>query len=250
MSWTRRRSTFALLALGGAAFPLLSHAASRDSQSEGDDAGDGSIPNLFISPCGEPFRAPPGAPYPVVDWFRQVDKNHDGKIDRDEFVGNAKAFFKRLDINGEGALSRYEVRIYEQTMVPEILGGPVTVIGENGGARLWLAQFGGSPAGGPGGINMSIDPGGDHQDEDLPPHPKPLDVSGQGAAPYSFFQEPEPILTADFNVDGVILLDNYLKVADMHFTALDENQRGYLTLNSLPKTAVEKLLEKGRHHGP
>ncbi len=51
-------------------------------------------------------------------------------------------------------------------------------------------------------------------------------------------------MTADFNVNGLILRDNFLKVADMHYMALDEAQRGYLTLPTLPKTAVEKLLEK------
>ena len=27
------------------------------------------LPNVFISPAGEPFRAPAGAPYPVAAWF-------------------------------------------------------------------------------------------------------------------------------------------------------------------------------------
>jgi hypothetical protein len=26
-------------------------------------------PQLFISPAGEPFRAPAGAPYPIAAWF-------------------------------------------------------------------------------------------------------------------------------------------------------------------------------------
>ena len=37
---------------------------------------------LFISPCGEPYRGRPGEPYPVVLWFKQADANHDGVIDR------------------------------------------------------------------------------------------------------------------------------------------------------------------------
>jgi hypothetical protein len=110
--------------------------------------------------------------------------------------------------------------------------------------RLWLAQYPGqSPL---AGANQSIDPAGDHPDETAPPHPKALDESGTGASPYSFFQEPEPIMTADFNVNGLILRDNFLKVADMHFTDLDETSKGYLTLAGLPKTTVEKLLEKSR----
>ncbi|HEY1448719.1 MAG TPA: hypothetical protein VGF33_09290 [Caulobacteraceae bacterium] len=239
MSWILRRSALALI-MASAALPSL--AAPRTRPRDDDDDEERGIPNLFISPCGEPFRGASGAAYPVVDWFRQANKKGDGKLDHDEFVADADSFFKRLDINGDGALSPYEVRIYEKTMVPEILGGSVSV-GMNDGARLWLAQYPGqqSPL---AGVNQPIDPAGDHPDETAPPHPKALDESGNGAAPYSFFQEPEPIMAADFNVNGLILRDNFLKVADMHFTSLDANQKGYLTLAALPKTTVEKLLEK------
>lgn len=243
MSWTRRRSALALILASGAlpllgASPLLAapHGRPRDD----DDDDERGIPNMFISPCGEPFRAAAGAPYPVVEWFRQANKKGDGKLDHGEFVADADAFFKRLDINGDGALSPYEIRVYEKTMVPEILGGTVTV-GQNAVARLWLAQYQ-QPGGGPHAGAQPIDPSGDK--EIAPPKPKGLDESGAGASPYGFFEEPEPIMTADFNVNGLILRDNFLKVADMHFTALDEAQKGYLTLAALPKTAVEKLLEK------
>jgi hypothetical protein len=242
MSWTRRRSALAMILASGAlpllgASPLLAGPRKRPSDDYDDERG---IPNMFISPCGEPFRAATGAPYPVVEWFRQANKKGDGKLDHAEFVADADAFFKRLDINGDGALSPYEIRVYEKTMVPEILGGTVTV-GQIAGARLWLAQYGG-PGGGPHAGAQPIDPSGDK--ELTPSKPKGLDESGAGASPYGFFQEPEPIMTADFNVNGMILRDNFLKVADMHFTALDEAQNGYLTLTTLPKTTVEKLLEK------
>ena len=245
MSWTRRRSALAMILASGA-LPFLGAsvllAAPRKRPSDDDDDEERGIPNMFISPCGEPFRAANGAPYPVAEWFRQANKKGDGKLDHAEFVADADAFFKRLDINGDGALSPYEIRVYEKTMVPEILGGTVTV-GQNDGARLWLAQYqGGGMGGGQHAGSQSIDPSGDH--EAPPPKAKGLDESGAGASPYSFFQEPEPIMTADFNVNGVILRDNFLKVADMHFTTLDEAQKGFLTLPTLPKTAVEKLLEK------
>ena len=247
MSWTRRRSALALILASGAlpflgAVPLL--AAPRARPHDEDDDDERGIPNMFISPCGEPFRAANGAPYPVAEWFHRANKKGDGKLDHGEFVADADAFFKRLDINGDGALSPYEIRVYEKTMVPEILGGTVTV-GQIEGARLWLAQYQGGGMGGMGAGHAGAQPIDPSGDRDLtPPKPKGLDESGAGASPYGFFEEPEPIMTADFNVNGLILRDNFLKVADMHFTALDQAQKGYLTLPTLPKTAVEKLLEK------
>ena len=73
-----------------------------------------------------------------------------------------------------------------------------------------------------------------------------MDETGNGASPFSFFDEPEPILTADFNLDGVITRENFLKLADMHFTSLDPKDRGYLTLATLPKTQIEKILLKSK----
>jgi hypothetical protein len=242
MYWTRRRAAFAFFALAGAAPLLGAHsvlAASggRPGKPNEDDDDTTAVPNLFISPCGEPFRAPSGAPYPVVDWFRGADKNADGKLDRAEFAADAERFFKRLDINGDGFLSRYEILVYERRIVPEITGGSVKS-GMNGAPRLWLAQYNSGPP--------PVDPGGDHPDPTAPPHPEHLDESGQGAAPYSLFEEPEPVLTADFNVNGVVTRANFLKVADMHFTTLDGDEKGFLTLKDLPETTVQKLLGKGK----
>jgi hypothetical protein len=189
-------------------------------------------PNVFISPHGKPFRAKAAAPYPVADWFREADKNGDGKLDHAEFLADAEAFFTVLDLNKDGRLTRVEILVYEHNIAPEVLGGRVDV-GERDGAHLWLAQSVGT------GMDDSLV---------MPPTPpdgkQGLDESGQGAAPYSLFEEPEPIMTADFNVDSVILKRNFLQVADMHFTALDTANAGFITLGKLHKTPVQKVLRK------
>ncbi len=224
MPITRRQTGLILLGLVGATAlaPAEVHAVVDDNV---------DYPNVFISPHGKPFRAKAAAPYPVVDWFREADKNGDGKLDRAEFIADAEAFFEVLDLNHDGRLVRVEVLVYEHNIAPEILGGRVDV-GERDGARLWLAQ------------SHGLDPGLEMSPSDIPSAKKGLDESGEGAAPYSLFEEPEPIMAADFNVDGVILKKNFLKVADDHFTALDTSGAGYLTLNKLHKTPVQKLLRK------
>ena len=236
MPLTRRQSAMSFLALIGGASLVAPRSLWAKGAPPPEDDDDGP-PNVFISPHGQPFRARAGAPYPVVDWFKQADKNADGKIDKAEFLADAEAFFKALDRNGDGVLSHYEVTLYEHNIAPEVLGARVQV-SVSGGARLWLAQMD-RPA--------PVDPGGGSTEEDAPTVKQHLDDSGQGAAPYSFFEEPEPLLAADLNVDGIIRKGNFLKVAGDHFAALDVDDVGYLTLQKLPKTSMQKLVEKSQH---
>jgi hypothetical protein len=223
---TRRQAVWSLVA--------LSALATRAWAAQPDDDDEDAVPNTFISPCGQPFRAPLGAPYPVADWFKAADKNADGQLDHAEFVADAAAFFTVLDANNDGVLSRHEVTLYEQRIAPEILGARIRTSAL--GARLWLAQL---ERPGP------IDPGGDQPSDDGDKK-LPLDESAQGAAPYTLLGEPEPVLAADLDLNGVITRKNFLKLADMHFQTLDTGGRGYLTLATLPKTQVQKLLESSR----
>src|ERR1700739_4625367 len=88
---------------------LASNATAQPAATPQQGAGDAvSQPSLFISPAGEPFRAGPGEPYPVVQWFARVDRNHDDRIDRAEFRADAEAFFKVLDKNHDGIIDAFE----------------------------------------------------------------------------------------------------------------------------------------------
>ncbi|MBV9509015.1 MAG: hypothetical protein JO303_01885 [Caulobacteraceae bacterium] len=188
-------------------------------------------PNVFISPCGQPFRAKTGAPYPVVDWFRQADKNGDGKIDHDEFTADAAAFFKVLDLNGDGLLDSYEVENYEHNVCPEVLGYTVDVSARApgwGAARLWLAQDDGGSAG-----DDPSDSGG-----------PPIDQPPTGAGPYELQEIPEPITAADTEFNGIIRKADFLALADRRFTALDLEGKGFLVLAKLPQTYVQRHLKR------
>jgi hypothetical protein len=197
-------------------------------------------PNVFISPCGKPFRARITEPYPVGTWFKAADKNGDGKLDRDEFVADAEAFFGELDVNGDGRLDGSEIRRYERQIAPEVLGQRVLlgaaryVPGLHGG-RLWLAQ---AIQG-----NAPIAP----EDTDplvRPPHD--IDESGQGASPYGFFAEPEPVMAADENLNGIIKKAAFLRLAGRHYDRLDPDGVGYLTLAKLPRTAIQARVERAQ----
>ena len=198
-------------------------------------------PNVFIAPMGKPFRARMDAPYPVVDWFKAADKNADGKIDHAEFMADAEAFFDTLDLNHDGALSSYEVALYEHNVAPEILGFNVAVSDLRGtrrvpghdGGQLWLAQ-------------MATPQVGLEQPNEAT---APVDTLPEGAAPFSLLPIPEPLAAADIDFSGVIMKSNYMKVADRRFTKLDSNDDGFLVLAKLPKTYVQKKLERPARKG-
>ncbi len=253
MSHTRRQLVSLLAALPAAG--LVESAGAAAAQVDYSDP-----PNVFISPSGRPFRAKPGAPYPVVDWFKLADANGDGKIDHAEFVEDSMAFFKLLDRNDDGVISPQEVGFYESRIAPEVLGMRVEVstaglLSER--PRLWKTQ--GIPGGiGPGGQGTfrpggasgpggSVDPSyGTDTGPDERDHSRPYDASGAGASPYSFFDEPEPVTAADFRFRGLITKADFLKLTNAHFTTLDTDGRGYLTLDSLPLTPIQRRMSKRR----
>lgn len=237
---TRRR--IAGLFVAGAALALGGPALADDS--DDDDAPQ----NVFISPCGKPFRAKPLDPYPVVDWFKAADKNGDGKLDHAEFMADAEAFFKVLDVNNDGIIDPREVFRYERGVAPEILGYRVKVSDARTapglwGGRLLLAQMmGGGGMGGGGAAAGQIDPGGDEPPEEHPPHD--IDESGQGASPFGFFSEPEPVMAADEDLNGYIRKAAFLRLAGRHFDRLDPDEVGYLTLAKLPRTQAQIKVER------
>jgi hypothetical protein len=247
-----RRSFARTLVTAPAALGLLGPSALL-AQTDEDPFGGQTPPNVFYSPSGRPYRAKAGAPYPVVDWFNQADANHDGKLDKAEFLADAMAFFETLDRNGDGVISPQEVAFYEQRIAPEVLG--MRVVGTDyriieDRPRLWLVQ-GMLGGGGPGGANMSIDPNPvpDTGQTDRAPRAEPYDASGKGASPYGFFDEPEPVTAADLHFRGLISKADFKTLAEAHFKTLDREDVGYLSLANLPQTPVQRLLARVRHAG-
>jgi hypothetical protein len=205
-------------------------------QRSGDEDGGAPRPphrQLFISPAGEPFRAEPGAPYPVAAWFAGADANHDGALSRDEFVADAARFFAVVDADHNGVIDGFEVSAYETQIAPEILqgfrgggqaaGGPPSE--EHAGRR---GGGGGVPGGGrPGGG------GGRGGGRD------PMGGMLQGATPYSLLAEPQPVMGADGDFDRRITRDEAVRAAKSRFALLDTDGDGRLRLADLPRTPAQ-----------
>ncbi len=233
MSHSRREFAWALIGMPA----VLASLAPRIALAQAPPRA--TVQNVFISPCGKPFRAPPDAPYPVADWFHQADKNGDGKLDHAEFTADAEAFFALLDRNRDGYISPYELSYYEVKIAPEVLGGrydPASGASQSRRNLLWKVQMGG----------LGPSPGGDVEPP-MPKFPQGPNEAANGASPFSFFNEPEPVAAADLHFRGMIPKADFLALSDIHFAALDSDKLGYLTLASLPQTPMQKLLAHGRH---
>jgi len=183
---------------------------------------------LFISPMGEPFRPKPDNSDPEKVWFDAADANHDGRLTLGEMRADADRFFKTLDLNHDGQLLPEEVYAYEQNVAPEV--------------RLYQSR-------------------GDADDKrDRPKGEKkrPVDYGGAiGAGRYAFFNIPNPVASADADINRAVDRSEFLAAAADRFNLLDPNQKKALTLADLPHTpaqvaanaaclAIEKAKAKAR----
>jgi len=199
-----------VLLLAGALL-LASEAAAQNLQSP-QAAG---YTQLFISPCGEPYRGKAGDPYPVALWFKQTDANHDGAIDKAEFRADHAGFFDALDNDANGVIDGPEVSFYENRVAPDVFHpemfgmavGPI------------LAQY--QPQ---GTINSAR-------------RRQPREYLG--AAAYGLLAEVEPVRAADTDLNGRVSKQEFQEAADRRFARLDKNADGKLELAELPKTAVQ-----------
>jgi hypothetical protein len=194
---------------------------------------------LFVSPCGEPFRATAAEGYPVSAWFKKVDANNDGVIDRTEFRNDAKAFFAVLDADHDGYVEGYEASRYERQIVPEILGAQGAALER---PRVWLAQYSGLE-------DVPVTEGDASRLDNQGQHVNP--ASMEGAAPYNLLGEPEPVRASDGDFDGRVSLAEFLKAADRRFDKLDKRHDGKLTLDELPMTYQQQMAARqtGRPRG-
>lgn len=201
------------LAIGAA---LAVPAAARDKLP--DDAPMCAAPGtrpLFVSPMGEPFRAAAGAAYPSAAWFAAADRDRNGAIDRAEMIADADRFFRTLDSDHDGRLTPEEVIAYERDIAPEIALF---------GAR-WREQT---------------------QQE----RPRRAARAGEGdyggplgAGRYAWLNIPQPVSSADADIDRVVSVREFAQSAGRRFDALDPAGRGRLTPAMLPKTPAQQAIE-------
>ena len=152
----------------------------------------------FVSPMGEPFFGRTAGEDGLIVWFAEADRNHDGAITPDEMTADADRFFATLDLDHDGELDPDEVMHYEDYVVPELRAEP---------------------------IFSAVDlPGGEHEEH----------VDDEtNAGRMGLLQIPEPVASADTNLDRGVSAAEFRAAAEQRFQLLDFNHTGRLTLGDL-----------------
>ncbi len=181
-------------------------------------AQDQAATQTFLSPMGEPFRAPAGKPYPSDQWFAGADANHDGSISREEFRADAARFFKLLDADSDGKISDREVSYYEYRVAPEVVAAAVDTSGTKAPKNA---------------------------DDDRPKN-IPLANVRQGAAFYSWLNDAEPLRSADIDFNRKVTPEEWKAAADRKFALLDPDGTGSIKLADMPLTPIQAAALKKR----
>jgi hypothetical protein len=184
------------------------------SRDDDDERAPPPKEQLFISPAGEPFRAPLGGTYPMAAWFARADANHDGSLTAAEFAADHIVFFERLDASKDGVIDAFESDEYERAIAPEVAA--------------------------------ELRPGRMRQARSLFSRPKPQGSVAQGATIYGLVNEPLPVRAADANFDFRISRAEAAAAAERRFALLDLDKDGRLTLAELPPTRAQVRLNRRR----
>lgn len=172
---------------------------------------------LFISPMGEPFRPTADNSDPERTWFSGADTNHDGRLTLAEMSADAARFFARLDTNHDGELLPEEVAAYEENIAPEV--------------RLYQSR-------GDRDARSDRPSEGDRRQQAGPT--RRTNYGGAiGAGRFTFLNIPNPVASADADINRAVGQAEFLAAAAERFRLLDPNQKKALTLADLPHTPAQ-----------
>ncbi|HET8611498.1 MAG TPA: hypothetical protein VFL92_01895 [Sphingomonas sp.] len=175
---------------------------------------------LYIAPMGEPSRTD-GFTDPMAQWFGRADADHDGKLTWPEFAADADRFFDTIDLDHSGEIDPQEMQHYEYEVAPEIK----------------LYQPGQDRRGLKGRARRRAREAAKARADYVAPY---------GAGEYASLNIPEPVASADLDLNRGVSRKEFAKVAGDRFVLLDPDHRGYLTLDTLPKSPAQEEIDACR----
>jgi hypothetical protein len=175
---------------------------------------------VYIAPMGAPFRTD-GRSDPMAVWFAQADTDHDGRLTLAELQADADRFFTTLDVDRSGEIDPQEMADYENKVAPEI--------------KLYQPD-------------QDPHPSDRQQKHDAKHAAKRRSdyVAPYGAGLYASLNIPEPVVSADLDLNRGVSRAEIAAVAANRFPLLDAGGLGYLTYDTLAKSPAQMAIDACR----
>jgi Ca2+-binding EF-hand superfamily protein len=155
-----------------------------------------------MSPNGEPLVSAgtgrPACEPALTQWFDAADANHDGHLDAAEFTADAARWFAVMDSDHDGSVTPPELSSLRLRLAP-----PAPPVANDDDDRERMAPVGGR---------------GPSANARLP------SIGSRGRR-----EQPDPIMSADANLDNRVTWAEYQSEVQRTFAALDVNHDRQLT---------------------
>lgn len=175
---------------------------------------------VYIAPMGQPFRTD-GQSDPMKAWFDQADADHDGRLTLAEFTADSDRFFTTLDRDRSGEIDPEEMAIYENQVAPEI--------------KLYQR-----------GQDRRPRTGKQKREAKAAARQRADYEAPYGAGIYASLNIPEPVVSADLDLNRGVSRAELATVATRRFSLLDPAGGGYLTYGMLPRSPAQKDIDACR----
>lgn len=188
---------------------------------------------VFIAPCGRPYRVAKGEAYPVALWFAEADTNRDSRLTELELRADALRFFAELDRNKSNLLEPDEQLRYSNEVAPEVLSADFSLNGAP--ALFWnVQQNSGSVWRGPktGQGTAPTRRLGSYA------------ASINGAARFMLIPRVNPVASTNVEMRIDIRPNDLAAQASRDFETLDRSRKGFLLFADLPPTIVQQRAQR------
>jgi Ca2+-binding EF-hand superfamily protein len=163
-------------------------------------------PPMPVSPNGEPLlgheRGAAGCEAAQAAWLAAVDANRDGVVDRAEFLADAQRWFATMDENKDGTITPDELTTLRLRLMPPEQRA-IESRAENERERARERR----------GLRSS-------------------------ASRSSGSDRPDPVMSADVNLDNRVSHEEYQAQAARTFASLDRNRDGHLSRDEVVATCT------------
>jgi hypothetical protein len=195
----------------------------------------GPTPPTF-SPNGEPLMPPQWSAdcSEAIDaWFDRLDTAHTGKLTHAQLLADAEVQFKRMDLRHDGKVTAEELSKYRLAAM--------------GGHYLSVSTPEQRSMFGLGGHDDESDRPGDRigggygngdGDDDNPRHKRNADRKNVDAFSALVTDQPDPVMTADTDMDGSVTWEEFRALVAQNFADFDKGHDGYITKSEVEKTCT------------